>query len=326
MPLITALYTDMNVNSAELLNTVIKLFIIMVVGFGAYKLKFMDRDFSKKLSNFVICVGTPFLVLGGLLGTEDKSIENLKSGLLISLTGICIYVFSAIAAFASTRPIKDSKERCIGEFALLFANTGFMGFPVLKALFGEEMGAFYGSFYIIAFNLVIWTYGIFVISKAGSGVKAKPINMVLNYGTVPCILGIILYMLPWQLPHVVTDAFKMIGDITIPCSMFIIGGVIATIPFGKIFSDIKVYILLFIKLLIIPTVSSALAYILGLDSFYIYFVAIMTALPCASNTVMYAEKYDVAPEFGAKLTGISTVLSVATVPLVLNLVDKLFIS
>ena len=316
----------MNVNSAELLNTVIKLFIIMVVGFCAYKLKFMDRDFSKKLSNFVICVGTPFLVLGGLLGTEDKSFTNLKSGLLIILVGLCIYVFTALSAFLSTRAIKDSQERCIGEFALVFANTGFMGFPVLKALFGEEMGAFYGSFYIIAFNLVIWTYGIFVISKSGSGVKVKPINMILNYGTVPCVLGIILYMLPWQLPTVVTDAFKMVGDITIPCSMFIIGGVIATIPFGKIFSDIKVYILLLVKLFAIPLAASGIAALLGLGDFYVYFVAIMTALPCASNTVMYAEKYDVAPEFGAKLTGISTVLSVVTVPVVLSIVDKLFIS
>ena len=316
----------MDINSSELLNTVIKLFIIMVIGFGAYKLKFMDRDFSKKLSNFVICVGTPFLVLGGLLGTNDKSFENLKSGLIIILVGICIYIFTASVAFISTRPIKDSAERCIGEFALLFANTGFMGFPVLKALFGDEKGAFYGSFYIIAFNLVIWTYGIFVISKSGSGVKIKPINMILNYGTVPCILGIILYMLPWQLPAVVTDAFKMVGDITIPCSMFIIGGVIATIPFGKIFSDLKVYVLLLIKLFAIPIAASGIVRLLGLDNFYIYFVAIMTALPCASNTVMYAEKYDVAPEFGAKLTGISTVLSVVTVPVVLSIVDKLFIS
>lgn len=315
----------MEVNSAELLNTVIKLFIIMVVGFFAYKLKFMDREFSKKLSNFVICVGTPFLVLGGLLGTEDKNFENLRSGLFIILTGICIYVFSAVIAFSSTRPIKDRSQRGIGEFALVFANTGFMGFPVLKALFGEEMGAFYGSFYIIAFNLVIWTYGIFIISKCSDDVKIKPINMILNYGTVPCILGIILYMLPWQLPDVVVDAFGMIGDITIPCSMFIIGGVIATIPFGKIFSDVKVYLLLFIKLFATPVLAASVAYILGLDSFYIYFVAIMTALPCASNTVMYAEKYDVAPEFGAKLTGISTILSVVTVPLVLNLIDKLFI-
>ncbi len=100
----------------------------------------------------------------------------------------------------------------------------------------------------------------------------------------------------------------------------------ATIPFRKIFSDIKVYIYLVVKLLVIPAAASALAYLFGLDSFYIYFVAIMTALPCASNTVMYAEKYDVAPEFGAKLTGISTVLSVATVPLVLSMVDKLFIA
>lgn len=312
-------------NIAELFNTVIKLFIIMIVGFGAYKLGFMDRDFSKKLSNFVVCVGTPFLVLGGLLGTQDKSMDKLQDGLIIILVGFGIYVFSALIAFISTRPIKDKAERGIGEFALVFANTGFMGFPVLKALFGDELGAFYGSFYIIAFNTVVWTYGVYLISKNSPTAKVKPLNMILNYGTVPCILGIILYMLPWQLPTVVTDAFKMVGDITIPCSMFIIGGVIATIPFKKIFSDWKVYILLVIKLFIIPISASFIVSLFGVDSFYVCFVAIMTALPCASNTVMYAEKYGIAPDFGAKLTGMSTILSVLTVPLVLNLVDKFFV-
>lgn len=315
----------MELNTAELLNTVIKLFIIMVVGFGAYKLGFIDRDFSKKLSNFVVCVGTPFLVLGGLLGTQDKSISKLKDGLLIILVGFGIYVFSAIVAFASTRMIKDKAQQGIGEFALVFANTGFMGFPVLKALFGDEMGAFYGSFYIIAFNTVVWTYGVYLISKNSETVKVKPLNMILNYGTVPCILGIILYMLPWQLPTVVTDAFKMVGDITIPCSMFIIGGVIATIPFKKVFSDWKIYILLIIKLILIPLCASFIVSLFGVDSFYVYFVGIMTALPCASNTVMYAEKYGIAPEFGAKLTGISTILSVLTVPLVLNIINRLFV-
>ncbi len=313
-------------NVGELSNTVIKLFIIMIVGFGAYKLKFMDRDFSKKLSNFVVCVGTPFLVLGGLLGTENKSIDKLKDGMLIVLTGFCIYAFSALAAFLSTRAIKSKAERGIGEFALVFANTGFMGFPVLKALFGEEMGGFYGSFYLIAFNTMVWTYGIYIISKNSDTVKIKPLNIILNYGTVPCVLGVMLYMLPWQLPTVVTDAFKMVGDVTIPCSMFIIGGVIATIPFKKVFSDWKIYVLLAIKLLAMPLLAAFITSLLPIDEFYVYFVAIMTALPCASNTVMYAEKYDIAPEFGAKLTGLSTILSVISVPLVLNITEKVFLA
>ncbi len=311
----------MNIDLTGASVTVIQLFIVLLVGYSAYKFKLMDDSFLKKLSSFIVCVANPFMILGGLLNVE-KSAENLKNGFIIVGIAFIIILFGAVIGYFVSKPFKEFDERKIGEFSMAFTNCGFMGFPVLKAAFGD-IGAFYGAFFLIAFNLAIWTYGISIFARKRDDIKPKPLNTVLNFGTVPCVLGVILYILPFNLPTAVTGAFSMMGNICTPCSMFIIGGLLATVPLKKTLLSPKLYYLAALKTLAVPMVAVLICRMLGVSDDYIYFVAIMSAMPSATNTAMFAERYDVAPVFGAQVAGISTVISVAAMPIVMYLTDMI---
>lgn len=309
----------MTVDTSGITSTVIVLFLVLAVGYAAYKFKFMDDEFLKKISNFIICVANPFMILGGLLG-EEKSNENLKNGFMVLGIAFVLFLLCGIIAYLSCAWFKDYDKRKIGEFSTIFSNCGFMGFPVLYAAMGS-LGKFYCAFFLVAFNLVLWTYGISIMARKRTDIKRNILNTFFNFGTVPCFIGIVLYIIPYKLPVELTDAFDMVGGVCTPFAMFIIGGLLASVPLKNLFNEPKVYYLGFVKLVILPLITAALCKCVGMSEELVYFFTLMVAMPSASNTAMYAEKYDIAPVFGATVAGVSTAMSVITIPLVVKLTE-----
>lgn len=309
----------MTIDTSGITFTAIELFFVLAVGYAAYKFKFMDDGFLKKISNFIICVANPFMILGGLLG-EEKSTENLKNGFMVLGIAFVLFLLCGIIAYLSCAWFKDYDKRKIGEFSTIFSNCGFMGFPVLYAAMGSK-GKFYCAFFLVAFNLVLWTYGISIMARKRTDIKRNFLNTFFNFGTVPCFIGIILYIIPYKLPAVLTDTFDMIGGVCTPFAMFIIGGLLASVPLKSLFTESKVYYLGFVKLVLLPLVTALICKFVGMDEELVYFFTLMVAMPSASNTAMYAEKYDIAPVFGATVAGMSTAMSVITIPLVVKLTE-----
>ncbi len=299
----------------SLTNTVITLFLIVLISYIASKLKFIDQTFTKGFSSFIIYVAQPFMIMNALSEVEYSN-ENLIRGFTVTGVGFAVMAISAIIAFFVVRGFKSLDERKIGQFGLIFANAGFMGIPVLKATFGE-IGAFYGAFFQITFHLTLWTYGMFILSRKRSDIKFKPLNMVLNFGTVPVIIGILLYILPFDLPSPVTLTMNMLSSVCAPGSMVIVGSILASIPIKDLLTDNKVYFLAFIKLLIIPAVVCSLFVLFGISEELVYLFTLLAALPTATNCAMYAQKYEIAPQLGAKIASFTTVFSMATVPLMM---------
>ena len=305
----------------SLVNTVITLFIIVLVSYTACKLKLIDQTFTKGFSSFIIFVAQPFMIMNALSEVEYSK-ENLISGFTVTGIGFAVTAISAIIAFFAVRAFSSLDEKKIGQFGLIFANAGFMGIPVLKAAFGE-IGAFYGAFFQITFHLTLWTYGMFILSRKRSDIKFKPLNMLLNFGTVPVILGIILYVLPFDLPAPVTMTMTMLSSVCAPGSMVIVGSILATIPLKSLFTDWKVYYIAAIKLIALPAVICGLSVLVGLSQEFVYLFTLLSALPTATNCAMYAQKYEIAPQYGAKLASFTTVFSMATVPLMMYLAGLL---
>lgn len=297
--------------------TVITLFTVVIVSYAATKFRLVTESFTKGFSTFIICVAQPFMIIDSLAHVEFSA-ENLKKGFSVTGIGFISLAVCAAAGFLITKPFKEENDRKIGTFSLVFANTGFMGIPVLKALFGD-IGAFYGAFFMITFQVVLWTYGMILLGRGRTDIKIKPLNLLLNYGTVPCVIGIILYVLPFELPVPVSSSFSMLGSLCAPGSMIIVGSILASVPLKKLFSDGKVYVICAARLLLLPLIVCSLCVLCRLPDDTVYLFTTLTAMPCATNSAMYAQKYDISPELAAKSASLTTLFSVATVPLMLTL-------
>lgn len=304
----------MNFDISISVNTVTTMFLLIVVGYTARKFNIVDESLSKKLSNLILCIAMPFLMLSALLGV-DFSKENLFTGLgMIVVSGV-LHLISAGISFICSRPLKTVKERQIFQYSAIFENSAFYGFPVLHAIFGPK-GVFWGSFYVITFNILTWTYGMFLLSKANKDIKMSPKKMFVNYGTIPCLIGLVLYISQIKLPTPVINTMDYLGGLSTPISMLIIGGVLAGIPIKRLFTNIKAYWLTFTKLILLPIIIGGVALICRLPSDIACFCAVMAGMPTAATTTVFAERYDIEPEFAALCVGITTLCSVATIPLI----------
>jgi len=297
------------------------MFLVVCVGYVARKLNFLDNNVQKKLSDIIICIAQPFMIISSILSTEYSD-EKLMEGFYIIAIGIAVHALTAVIAFVSALYLKgkNEEERTITEFGIIFANCGFLGIPLLRELFGD-IGGFWAAFYVIVFNLVQWTYGMLVLGRGRSDIKMNIRKVLINYGTVPCMIGLALYLFRINLPAPIFGALNYVGSLCTPISMLIIGGTIATIPLKKLFTNYKVYIMAAVRLLVVPSVVIVISNIIGMKYEIVLFTAVMSSLPTAANVAMFGKKYDIASDYSSHAVGIITVLSAVTVPLIMRLVD-----
>ena len=184
----------MTVSFAVAAKAVISLLILMLIGFYSAKTGIIDEPMSKKLSKLTVNVAQPFMLFNALVNVE-YSRDNLFAGLSILGIAMLSHAILALFSFLAAHYVRrDRVERILTEYSITFVNAGFMGFPLLQTMFGD-IGLFWGAFYVVAFNLSVWSYGMIVLSRGkdkdapGEKIRINPLKMVLNHGTTPCLVG-----------------------------------------------------------------------------------------------------------------------------------------
>lgn len=309
----------MKLDVKTLFDVVITMLVPVIGGFVATKAKILTDDYPKKLSNLVLYVCQPFLLASAVLGNEYSS-EKAMSGLTVILIGFIAHGLAALISFLTTVPFK--KDKGVGrilEHCMVFGNVGFFGIPVIRAVYGEE-GVFYTGFFIITFNIVLWSYGNLILKRASSEIKLSVKKIFFNAGSIPCVIGLILYFCRVPIYPPIVSSMKTIGASCTPLSMIIVGALLAKMPIKRLISDWQMYIGCIVKLAIIPIVTAVILKLLGFSDYFTIFGALMMALPSASSSAMFAQNYDLHPELAAETVGVSTVISVATIPLIMQLI------
>ncbi len=303
----------MTVDVLILFHAVLKTAIPIAAGFIAAKLGMFDGDFSKKISALILKICQPVLIITSIMSVE-YSRENLMTGLSVLLAALIAHIIMFVAAFGASRPIKDRKERAVSEYCMIFANAGFFGFPVIKSIYGDT-GLFWGGFYYIIFNSAVWSYGQFVFSRGSDDGKISWRKMLLNAGTIPCVAGFILYLTRIKIYAPVFESLRMLGDVCTPVSMMIIGAMLARTTFKKLVTTGSTWYSTALRLIVFPLICGLTVRLLGFGADISMFIVIMTSLPIATASAMFGEEYDVMPELAARNVGVSTLLSIGTVPL-----------
>ena len=309
----------------NLLTIIAVLFLVMATGFLCRKRGIINDVSSNRMSKLIIEIGQPLLIVGALV-SKEFSWALLREGLFYLGIGFLIHPLMALVALACGKFLGDSDQKKLSQFALIFTNCAFIGFPILEAVFPGK-GTFYGAFFVIGFHIYIWTLGIYILSRGRDDIKLTPKKALLNFGTVPCAIGFLLYLLKAvvPMPEVLTDFCGYMGNLCMPISVLITGALVATQKPKDIFGNPRIYLFNAIKLLILPLIICAIAKLctLGMANSYqiVMFCTVISALPSAATITMLAELYDINPGFAAQTVGSSSILSVATLPLMYFIAD-----
>ncbi len=311
----------MEIDQQTLYNTLIKMVVPVIAGYVVAKAGVLKGDFAKKLSALILYVCQPFMLATATYGAEYSN-ALFKTGLIALLCGFIAHAVVAAIGFGGTSFFKDKAKGRMIEHCIVFGNCGFFGFPVLEAAFGDK-GLFCGGFFIVAFNTVLWSYGMLIIGRANKEMKIKLTKIFLNAGTIPCVLGLLLYALRVPTYAPVYDSMKMIGDACTPLSLILIGIMLTRVPLKSYVKEFSSYYGMALKLFLAPIITGVVMKLLGFSDFFTLLSAMMMALPTASSTAMFAETYDLHPDIAAQTVGVSTLISVVTLPPVMILVQKI---
>lgn len=304
-------------NIVVLIKTMIVLFTIMLVGYGLNKFGILREESNNVLSELIVKVTGPVLVVNSVCGIDTT--KDKWQIIQIFFVGILLYALLIVFSQIIIRLLNLNNESGnIYVLMLTFTNTSFIGYPILRVLYGDY-AIFASSILHMPFNILIYSYGVYMIQRQGDAKRKFNIKDILNTGVIAAIIALIIFLLGINVPEIVQEVLTMIGEITIPLSMILIGSSLALIPLKYVFSDIKIYLVSFIKLILMPIVTYFIARLLTSDSFLIAQLTIATALPAGSMIVMLTTQYKGNVKAASIGVFITTVLSVVTIPLMVYL-------
>lgn len=314
-----------------LLQQMLVLFLIMMIGFFCNKIHMITKEGNRVISALVVNVANPALVLSSVINTEFP-IES-KELALTFLIAICMYLILLIVAEIIPRILRiPASEFGIYKIMTVFSNIGFMGFPLLAAMYGP-VAVLYASIFTLPYNVLIYTYGIHMIVSGDSAspsitkittikdfISNIPWKKICNVGVISCVVAIILFFMKPQVPVFIDNAIDRLASLTAPLSMLVIGDSMANIKLKEFVTDTKLLIFTTIKLLLLPFFGMLLIKQLGLSPLLTGVCLVMLATPVGSMTAMLSNQYDVDSDLASKGVALTTLLAVITMPLVSFLV------
>lgn len=293
--------------------TMLKLFLLLILGFVLFKCHIFDEYTNKKISALIVNVASPMLIISSIAGVEgsNKSIVFLMIG-----AGILMYIGFIILGKIINRIFPfPKKDWPVYECMVIFANTGFMGYPVLLDVFGQE-AVFYASLIHMAFNFFVYTYAIMCLTKGDDSEFKLNFKQLLTPGIILIFVGIFIYLFDIQLPSVLMDTINSVGSLTAPLSMMMIGSSLAVYPIKDSFTDWRSYVFAFVRLMIVPFVTMIMCRLLHIDAYYANITIITNAMPVGSMVLMLATQYNANVKIVTRNIVVSTLLSVITIPIV----------
>ncbi len=298
---------------------VLVLFLLMFVGFIVTKLKGVGKDARVAFSDMLVNVIMPAMIINSYLSGYDPAVSaNLLKTLIFSV--IAMLVSIGISCLVCVR-IKDAQAP-IMRFAGAFSNAGYMGFPLITALFGSE-GLLYASIFHTVFNILVWTVGVRLIERDHSGTGLLPVlkDLAKKPPLIAVAVGLVIYFGQITLPDLIVQPIELIGNMNTPMAMFITGMLLAGGGFGRILRDRRLWVVIMTKLILIPAVVFAICFLTGATGMVGAVVVLLTACPTASNVSVFTVRYQYDEALGAGTVVVSTLLSILTLPLFAGLIS-----
>jgi predicted permease len=291
----------------------VTLFAIVIVGFIAGKLGYMGGDFDKRLSSLVIDITCPALILSSTMSGQLPNREMILPLLLISL--LTYILLTGVALLVPRWLTKRHDDEGIVGFALMFGNVGFIGYPVVASIFGHE-AVFYAAVLNVVNTFAVFTIGVMLI-MGGRGAYTFHKKILWSTPMLAAYLAILIVSLGIDdVPRVISQPLTLIGQITVPAALLIIGSSMSQLSARTMLGNGTVYLTTLFRLAILPLALFFLFNSLGFQQLAVNINTVVIAMPVATYGTILCLKHGRDTTLITEVTFITTLLSVVTIPLV----------
>ena len=298
-----------------LIKTLLTFFLLVLFGFFIKKINLVSDKTVDELSDVLLKIILPSSIIAS--GFEGKNSDIKSVWLSLVIISIC-YVFLFVFSFIVFRGIiKDKVKRNLAINMSVFANTGFIGFPLVNAIFGSG-GMIYAVVYNLLYNIFMYTIGIRLFGDE-KGRKLDIKAIILNPLTIASLFALVLFFLPLDGGGVVEDFLSTIGGMSGPLSMMLVGSWLIGVDLKSVLKKPLCYLVSLMRLLILPLFVFFVLTFLGTDEIMKNTITLISAIPVGTLNVIFAKKYGGDAVFANETMIQTLVFSVVTIPLIVLL-------
>ena len=319
----------------HILSQMLLLFGVIMIGFASAKTGAWPQALNKPISHFVLTVTAPMLILSSVMG--DGLVFEREEIIRILWVAVVNYlvIFPLALLFpwiwtATGRLVKRDgrppmEEYLKGQlrFMTAFGNVTFIGFPVVSAIFGPR-ALFYAAVLTIPFNLLMYTIGeVFIAgspeaedasARTSSWRSAINRKQLLSPCTLAAAATVVLAFFKFDYPPLMVRFFHLVGDMTIPAALIIIGSTLGNMPKRAMLGSWFAYRVSAIRLILVPAVVWLVLWALGTETYTMQVAVVLSGMPVGVNGVMFCLKYNKDERLMAQTIFLSTALSMLTIP------------
>ena len=303
------------------LSKLISMMLMAIVGYILVKKHILRQDDSRVISSLLVYVLQPCLIIRAF--QIDLTPERMQGFVYGTIFATATMLASILVTRLLQKPLKlDAIDRA----TLIYSNVGNLILPLVSMSLGDEM-VFYCSAFLFPFNTLMWTHCCAII-KGGQNIDYK--RVLSNPNVIALALAIVLMLTRTKLPPVIDAAAKGFNDMVAASSMMLVGMVIAGSNLKSVFAYKKAYLISLGRLIALPVFFMLLLYASGFLGHHpelrpIFMVIMLGAgAPSASSIVQVAVLYDKGAMKASIYNVMSTILCVATMPLIVLLYQTLF--
>lgn len=298
--------------------------IFIFIGVIAIKKNVFDEKGLQVLSNLIIKITMPIMLFCNTINgsTKKEFIATIPILLLTILMFVLLFFICYILRL--TFKLEGNKAK-VYHASTMFGNIGFMGIPILLAIFPEK-GMLYIALFTIIDQLLLWTLGMRLTSGENhqSGNILRRLQKLINPSTIAIVMGVIGIFINFRLPDVINESLVKVGNITSPLAMIYLGGVFCFINIKSSFKQIEFYAAILIKMCVFPVLFYIITgYIPGLPIDMRFAISILSAMPTMSSVAMLAKAQNSEGDYSAGQVFLTTCMSVITLPSVCYLISIL---
>ena len=327
----------------------VMLFVVAIVGYVAAKLGYLDMETKNKLTRLLLNITLPCMIVASVDGLSLEEAGSLVPW-AFALSAAQFFLLLACGVLCCALLRVPAHQRREYVFMCLCTNTGFIGIPVVAALYGTE-SVLFSSIFVMVISAFFYSIGLMVIApqtdgsdaagastdaaagaeagaKKGSrgivaALRAVPWRSIVNPCMVGCLVALALFFAQVELPDLVVDTLDMIGGITSPVALMLVGVIMANVDLKSVVGELRLYPFILIRQLVVPAVLYFVLMAIVPSELLVGVFTIMFSMPVGSMASLFVEMNGGDSELVAKGTILSTAGSFACIPALVAIMTML---